>query len=106
MALETLSQALARLVESGYVESFRAEGGRLRALDSGGLYRPEDVVVDEIVRFEGTADPGDEAVLFALRSRDGVRGTYSTAFGTHIPPADAEVVPRLDVEPFRRRARR
>lgn len=105
MPLETLAQATARLVEAGFADSFRAETGGLRALDADRLYRPEELVVEEIVRFEGESDPGDEAVLFALRAGDGLKGTYSVAFGTHMPPADAEVVPRLDVAPSRRRAR-
>jgi len=105
MPLETLTQATERLVEAGFAESFRAEQGGLRALDADRLYRPEDLVVEEIVRFEGESDPGDAAVLFALRAGDGLRGTYSVACGTHMPPADAEVVPRLDVAPPQRRAR-
>lgn len=106
MPLETLAQATARLADAGFAESFRAETGGLRALGAGRLYRPEDLVVEEIVRFEGVSDPGDAAVLFALRAGDGLKGTYSVAFGSHMPPADAEVVPRLDAPSPRRRARR
>ena len=50
-----------------------------------------DDIVDEIVRFEGESDPDDEAVLFALRSRDDkARGTFVAADeGTYAAQVDA-----------------
>jgi len=51
--------------------------------------------VDEIVRFEGDSDPGDESAVFALVSEDGTKGTYTVAFGPMMDPLDAEVVRKL-----------
>lgn len=94
--METLGDAIARLRSAGYRDSFRPEAGGLRALAASRLYAPEELVVDEIVRFEGPTDPGDEAILFALRSRDGaVRGTWAAGYGPSVDPADAELVRRL-----------
>jgi hypothetical protein len=94
--METLSEAIDRLRSSGYRDSFRPDAGCLRALAASRLYAPEELVVDEVVRFEGPTDPGDEAILFALRSDDGaVRGTYAAAYGSGVDPANAELVHRL-----------
>jgi hypothetical protein len=95
--METLSEAIARLEAEGYRDSFRAEGARLWALAAQRFFAPESLVVAEVVRFEGESDPGDEAILFALRSPAGdVRGTFATPFGTALAdPAAADVVTRL-----------
>ena len=94
--METLSEALDRLRSAGYRDSFRAEAGGIRALAAGRLYAPEELVIDETVRFEGPTDPGDEAILFALRARDGaMRGTFVSGYGPSVDPASAEFVRRL-----------
>jgi hypothetical protein len=59
-------------------------------------YAPESLIIDEVARFEGMSDPGDQSAVFALRSiEDGVLGTYTVAFGPDMDVSDAKVVPRL-----------
>jgi hypothetical protein len=96
MQMETLSQAVERLTGAGYRDDFRAERGGLRAVATGCLHQPESLAIDELVRFEGASDPGDEAVLLALRcDLHGTKGTYVVAFGPSVDPLDAEMVRRL-----------
>lgn len=86
--LETLHEAIARLAGAGFRDSFQAVRGGLRALDAKQVIASEQLVVEEIVRFEGESDPGDAAVLFALRSHDGkIAGTFVASYG---PATDAE----------------
>lgn len=93
---ETLSEAVERLTAAGYAIQFRAEEGGLRDADSGEILDPDALVVEEVVRFEGTTNPDDESAVFALRSRDGRRsGTYAVAYGPGMEPADGEMVRRL-----------
>ena len=94
--METLSEAVDRLTAAGYQDDFRAEPAGLRAVRTGCVHLPESLVIDEVVRFEGTTDPGDEAIVFALRCREhGIKGTYVTAYGASMPSIDAEMVRRL-----------
>ena len=95
--METLSDAVRRFEEQGFDDAFRAEGPKLRALRAGRSFAPEELVIDEVARFEGTSDPQDEAVLFALRSEDrSVRGTLVAAYGPQGDPATGELVRRLE----------
>jgi len=95
--METLSSALERLARAGFCDSFQPRSDGLLALDAGRLYAPEQLGVEEVVRFEGESDPEDEAVLFALRSRDGaVRGTFVAPYGTAADPDSAEMMRRLE----------
>ena len=87
-AEETISGAMARLARAGYDHAFHPEGDWIRSAESGRRYRPDDLVIDELLRFEGPTDPADEVVLLALRApADCVRGTLTLPFG---PGADAE----------------
>ena len=94
--METIDQVVERMTAAGYRDQFRAEGERLHAKQADRSYAPEALVVDEVARFEGESDPGDEAAVFALRSlEDDLRGTYTVTYGPQMATADAKVVPRL-----------
>jgi nucleotide-binding universal stress UspA family protein len=91
--LETLSEATARLAADGFDKSFQAQEGALVCLETQERFAPQDLVVREIVRFEGDSDPGDMTVLFALRTRDArVLGTLVAGYGAASADADTAAV--------------
>jgi hypothetical protein len=102
--METLHAAIARLERAGYAAELRAISTGFRDGRTGRIHSPEDLTVDEIVRFEGESDPADEAVLYALRTRDGgVRGTFVATFGPSADPIAAELTRRLRIDERTRR---
>lgn len=85
-----------RLTREGYSDTFRGESGGVRALRSGHVHAPEDLVVESIGRFEGISDPEDEAIVLAVRSSiDGCRGTYTVPYGKDMPSLDGEFIARI-----------
>jgi|TARA_R110002110_G_scaffold80326_2_gene209238 hypothetical protein len=93
--METLSQATTRLTRAGYDENYTARNGRL-ACGSGGTSRdPAKMAIDEIVRFEGESDPGDEAIVYALDAGHGHRGLYVAAYGPTATADDIAVAAAL-----------
>jgi hypothetical protein len=95
MAMETVSEAINRLHRAGYLDEYGADRKGLKSHGRGQVFAPETFRVDEIVRFEGDSDPGDESAVFALTSEDGTKGTYTVAFGPLMDPLDAEMVRKL-----------
>ncbi len=91
-AMETLSTAISRLTEVGYEASFHADDGQLVCGQCESCFDPSDVEVDEIVRFEGASDPGDQSILYALVAGCAHRGLYSVAYGAAASKADIEVL--------------
>jgi hypothetical protein len=84
----TLSEVLDELRGRGFEEHFQVvEGGRVRANGSGRTFAPGQVAIAEWHRFEGVSDPDDMAILYALETRTGVRGTIADAFGVYADPA-------------------
>jgi hypothetical protein len=96
--MESLSEAIRRLVARGFEHGLIAVDGQLRDLATGELFDPKSLSIDEVVRFEGESEPGEQAILFALRSASGgPLGTYTAVYGPAMPAEDAHVVRRLAV---------
>lgn len=94
--METVTEAMARLRERGFRHDFSAiGGGRLRCGECGAEIDPAAVRIEEIVRFEGVSDPGDESILFALSCACGHDGLYSAPYGPDATPEDIAVVALL-----------
>lgn len=80
---ESLLDALDDLKANGYVEDFALEPV---CLYCGGLdlrFSPEEFNIDRVFRFEEDSDPADNAVLFAITSTTGVKGTLVDAYGAY-----------------------
>jgi hypothetical protein len=95
MAMETVTEAIQRLRRAGYLDEYGADRKGLKSQGRNRVFSPETFHVDEIVRFEGESDPGDESAIFALTSEDGTKGTYTVAFGPLMDALDVEVVRKL-----------
>ena len=84
----TLSGTLDELHARGFAEHFRVvDRGRVRAIGAGRTFTPSQVSIAEWHRFEGVSDPHDMAILYAIETRSGVRGTVTDAFGVYADPA-------------------
>jgi hypothetical protein len=86
VAVLTLDQAMAELARRGFTEQFVLARGRLRAVGAGTTFSPPEVRISEYHRFEGVSDPDDMAILYALETRTGLRGTLADAFGVYAAP--------------------
>lgn len=94
--METLLDAINRLAREGYRDQFRAEFGGLRAIQNQRVFKPEELEVEETVRFEGTSEPSDEVIVFALvDKKHSVRGTFCAGFGSNTTFIDGEMIRRL-----------
>jgi hypothetical protein len=94
--MENVAHAVERLTAAGYRDDFRAEREGLRDVNTGQVFEPESLVIEEVLRFEGESDPDDEVVIYALRAESsGARGTYVVTYGTYVDPIDAEMMRRL-----------
>lgn len=96
MEMESLTDALHRLREAGYPADLTAlSNGDLQCRSCDTRCDPATARVDEIVRFEGLTDPGDAAILIAIRCSCGHAGLFTAAYGVDVAPADGLVLSRL-----------
>jgi hypothetical protein len=90
--------AVEALHHRGFTAEFVIEEGALRVAGTDRRLRPEDVSIRDYYRFEGTSDPSDMSVIYALEAHDGTKGMLVDAFGTYADPLIANVIDRMRVQ--------
>jgi len=87
--MQTLSECINKLVIDGYDVDFKIdEKGKLYSPRKEKSYGPEKVHIVNFFRFEGASDPDESAILYAIETDGGEKGTLTDAYG---PYADAKV---------------
>ncbi len=83
-AYGTLAEAHMKLREKGYDKSFEVrEDETIKCTETGETFSSDDICIDEYHRFEGASDPSDMAVIYAISSATGCKGTLIDAYGTY-----------------------
>ncbi|QKG57884.1 hypothetical protein GKZ68_15370 [Hymenobacter sp. BRD128] len=74
-----------KLKSQGYTHDFTVKDGRLTTMDndSARTFSPEEATIVDYFRFEGESNPDDAAILYAVETADGAKGTISSAYGAY-----------------------
>lgn len=92
-SLATVTEVLQTLAARGYDTDFFLAGNRVRCGGCRGEISAAELTIDEVYRFEGQSDPGDEMIVVALECRQcGRRGTLVSAYGPDTSPEEAEIL--------------
>ena len=92
-AYDTVSQAVNGLKERGYTLDFNLKSNSLECV--GQKFNANDFEITEFHRFEGNSDPGDEAVVYAIESKNGMKGVLVNAFGVYAEPLSDDLMKKL-----------
>lgn len=80
---ETLTHAIDDLKRRGYTTDFDLKPDSINDAATDLRVHPEDFAIDEFHRFEGTTNPDDSSVIYAISSKDGVKGILIDAYGAY-----------------------
>ena len=69
----TVSKALDQLNEKGFTFDFNLNSDLIKK-------NPEKFEIVHVYRYEGNSDPGDEAVVYGIKSISGKKGVYVAGF--------------------------
>ena len=95
--MKTLSQCINSLqTQDDFKENFEVKGTQLLAPASGKLYPPEDITIVNFYRFEGTSDPADNSILYAIEAKDGVKGILLDSYGATSNAQIGEFIKRVE----------
>lgn len=95
-AYDTVSEAVNGLKERGYTLDFNLKSNCLEC--EGQKYNVRDFEITEFYRFEGNSDPGDEAVVYAIESKNGMKGVLVNAFGVYSESLSDEMIKKLNFQ--------
>lgn len=94
-SFQTLIDALADVKSRGYTEDFSVEPGCLYCGDLDIRLYPEEFHIDEYYRFDEDSNPEDSAVLYAISSSAGVKGTLVDGYGAYAENMNFEMAQKL-----------
>ena len=84
---DTVSSALNSLKERGFTKDFNIAFDKLICSETNECLKPHEFEITEVYRFEGESNPSDEAVVYAVASKDGsMKGVLVNGYG---PSADS-----------------
>lgn len=97
-AYDTVAEAVNGLKQRGYNIDFNLEPDKVICEETPLSLKPADFEITEFYRFEGESDPADEAVVYAIESKDGKKGLLVTGFGITAEGVGEEMIEKLRVK--------
>ncbi|WP_276370462.1 phosphoribosylpyrophosphate synthetase [Chryseolinea sp. H1M3-3] len=94
----TLSEALNALKNRGYREDFNLKPHCIECASLSLELHPENFTVDEFHRFEGMSNPDDNSIVFAISSKDGIKGTLVDAYGMYADNLSESMIKKLAIK--------
>jgi hypothetical protein len=96
-AMNSMSECLSFLNGKGFTEQFKVVGNKLISLSNEEAYAVNDVTAINFYRFEGSSDPDDTAILYAIETKDGKKGTLVNAYGAYADDEVDEFVKEMEI---------
>ncbi len=94
----TSSEAINDLKKRGYKEDFNLKPHCLECAPLNLQLNPENFSVDEFYRFEGMSSADDNSIVFAISSKDGIKGTLIDAYGVYADSLTQEMIKKLTIQ--------
>ena len=92
---DTVTAAVNGLKQRGFAIDFNLDENCIVCHEH--KFHPEDFEIVEVYRFEGNSDPGDEAIVFGIESKSGLKGVLVSGYGISADTLSAEMVRKLNI---------
>jgi len=87
----TASKALEELNEKGFTVDFNIQENRI-------INSPDDFEIVHVYRYEGDTDPGDEVMVFGIKSSTGEKGVFVAGLSAFTENSAAMVLNELSIK--------
>ena len=94
-AYDTVSEAVKELKARGFTTDFNLESNCITCDDI--RLHPEDFEIVENYRFEGASDPADSAIVYAIESKNGMKGVLVNGYGIYDDPMSSDMAKKLAI---------
>jgi len=84
----TISEAIEKLKTQGFTLDFNLQQNRLKVGEQD--YTADEFEIVDLYRYEGPSDPADEATVYALANKSGLKGVLVTGYGATADDEAAE----------------
>jgi hypothetical protein len=94
----SLSQATNDLKARGYKEDFNLQPTCIECPSLKLQWHPEEFTIDEFYRFEGMSNVDDNSIVFAISSRNNVKGVLVDAYGVYAENLNDAMIKKLAIK--------
>lgn len=95
---DTVSTTLNSLKERGFTRDFNIAFDKIICSETNVCLNPNEFEITEVYRFEGETNPSDEAVVYAVESKDdNMKGAFVSAYGTYADSLSDEMIKKLSI---------
>ena len=95
---DTLSGALEGLKAEGYTEDFNLLSHCIECKPRNRQMKPDEFSIDKFYRFEGASNPDDNSVVYAISSKDGLKGVLIDAYGVYADSLNEDMIEKLKIK--------
>lgn len=89
----TITEAINAFKKDGFEIDFNLEQNCISCHE--GKFQAEDFEIVKIYRYEGDTDPADEAIVYAIESKNGLKGILVAGFGASSDSASSSILSKL-----------
>lgn len=91
----TITEAIKAFRDKGFEHDFNLRNDQL--ISSKEQYEEDEFEVVSIYRYEGDTDPADEAVVYAIQSKKGLKGILVTGYGISVDASSLKILEKLTI---------
>lgn len=92
----TLSQTINGLIKLGYIHDFNIQEECLVCRQNNLSLSPDEFQIDKVYRFEGSSNPDDQAILYAISSTiHGIKGMLVNGYGISSDESTSKMIEKL-----------
>lgn len=93
----SLVEAIDDLKIRGFSSDFNLKSDHLECAATQLKLHPDAFEIVEFYRFEGSTNPSDSAVVYAIAGKNGLNGTLVDAYGVYADPVSTALLAKLHV---------
>ncbi len=84
--MSSMVSIINKLTQDGYTAQFKANPCGITSLSTNKDYGFNEVVINRFFRFEGDSSSDDNAIVYAIETNSGEKGTLVDSYGTYSDP--------------------
>ena len=94
--MEPMVSVMKTVEEMGFITQFRVTENGLLSLATQKIFQPTEVKVAHFYRFEGQSNQDDNAILYAIETKTGEKGTLVDAYGPSSDPLISDFMLKVE----------
>lgn len=94
---QSLSEATNDLRKRGYTYDLNLKPDHVECPTLDLQLHPEDFMIDEFYRFEGMSNTDDNSIVFAISSKEGLKGVLVDAYGVYADSLNDAMIQKLRI---------